>query len=1099
MWSGENNAKSQGLGPQAIRATAGPLALILSTQVTSIVLSRTVTAQGAFMDNLIKTGEDIVEQGLVQSLVRDAFDPAAWKIIAVYMVVQLLLMKFMPGEVYEGPTSPKGNRPIYVDNCFRCYVASFVLFFAGVHQGLFNGGIAFDYFPQLVASMNIFALGFCAMLYVKGAVAPSSTDSGFSGNPVFDFYWGSELYPRILGWDLKVFTNCRYGMTGWALLCTSFAFAQSERNDGIATNSIVISALLQVIYLAKFHIWERGYMFTIDIMHDRAGYYICWGCLVWVPALYTAHTGFLVNHPYQFSTAAAVAQGVFGVLSIWLNYSVDLERQNFRAADGKIKIWGKPAEYIVANYTTDDGKKHSSMLLHSGWWGLGRKINYTFELCAAFSWSMIWAHPDYLVPWFYFVFLFVLLVDRASRDDARCASKYGAKWEEYKAKVVGAALFRFAVRGMSKPGHAEDPAQSSSAYATRMPLPGAAGVSAVLERCWLRCNQQLHVLVNPRRVRELSWFIAGFGAGSFGDEVVIVRVEHMIESRGCKLTEIVLGGDQPHTQGKPGPVKRLSSPYRGVSFHSCTQRWRGRIKHGSKSEHLGYYTSDLEAAKAYNIAARGIHGINAQVNEGVEIVSEGTEFVRSQVLTTDRVAYSGQTNVSGDASGNATQRVKRERSESTVAAPSTSSSANRPGKRPRLVKRESDSSLTTVDMQDQQFHLSEHPAATIDPGLEQHDASVSCSAERSLEETAADWEDAFVKLWLDPSPTPDFDQVFDQAQKSCHNEAVLPGTYEDERQAPAQAPPPGQSQLQQQHQKQEEQQSRTELFEECKNDERNTLVDAKTGSSNTNVEPSAPPPEPLESQEQLQGATMAKLETTDASAPPRAKAAITVGQAQTFIPEAQVLANYQELGITHSDMQSDSFPNLTTAEVVAVPEGLFFASEELAVLDAQVVPALPLYDDDAVDHFPNQQLPQGSTEGGQLAVLEKPSNGAMPVLENPFSKAKLRRDAMKKGVKSSDPILRTKEEIYNFFQMLNSPPTVLLDVEGYHTETRTSTDGKGNTTTTTRKVTDFRCDVNISEFVYPFGKITVKKSKKSKSHEGPVTVEEMEQERAHPA
>jgi hypothetical protein len=34
---------------------------------------------------------------------------------------------------------------------------------------------------------------------------------------------------------------------------------------------------------AQFFMWEMGYMSTIDIMHDRAGYYICWGCLVWVP------------------------------------------------------------------------------------------------------------------------------------------------------------------------------------------------------------------------------------------------------------------------------------------------------------------------------------------------------------------------------------------------------------------------------------------------------------------------------------------------------------------------------------------------------------------------------------------------------------------------------------------------------------------------------------------------------------------------------------------------------------------------------------------------------------------------------------------------
>lgn len=29
---------------------------------------------------------------------------------------------------------------------------------------------------------------------------------------------GTELYPRIFGWDVKVFTNCRFGMMFWALV-----------------------------------------------------------------------------------------------------------------------------------------------------------------------------------------------------------------------------------------------------------------------------------------------------------------------------------------------------------------------------------------------------------------------------------------------------------------------------------------------------------------------------------------------------------------------------------------------------------------------------------------------------------------------------------------------------------------------------------------------------------------------------------------------------------------------------------------------------------------------------------------------------------------
>ncbi len=35
----------------------------------------------------------------------------------------------------------------------------------------------------------------------------------------------------------------------------------------------------------KFFYWETGYFNTIDITMDRAGYYLCWGCLVWVQVI----------------------------------------------------------------------------------------------------------------------------------------------------------------------------------------------------------------------------------------------------------------------------------------------------------------------------------------------------------------------------------------------------------------------------------------------------------------------------------------------------------------------------------------------------------------------------------------------------------------------------------------------------------------------------------------------------------------------------------------------------------------------------------------------------------------------------------------------
>lgn len=50
----------------------------------------------------------------------------------------------------------------------------------------------------------------------------------------------------------------------------------------------------------------------MDIQHDRAGYYICWGCLVWLPIVYTSQTYYLVEHPHNLGaigTALNLAAG----------------------------------------------------------------------------------------------------------------------------------------------------------------------------------------------------------------------------------------------------------------------------------------------------------------------------------------------------------------------------------------------------------------------------------------------------------------------------------------------------------------------------------------------------------------------------------------------------------------------------------------------------------------------------------------------------------------------------------------------------------------------------------------------------------------------
>lgn len=57
-----------------------------------------------------------------------------------------------------------------------------------------------------------------------------------------------------------------------------------------------------------------------------------------------------------------------------------------------------------------------------------------------------------------------------------------------------------------------------------------------------------------------------------------------------------------------------SSIYKGVSFHKIWRKWQVRIKGDGKRTHIGYFTDEVEAAKAYDTAAKTLFGEFANLN-----------------------------------------------------------------------------------------------------------------------------------------------------------------------------------------------------------------------------------------------------------------------------------------------------------------------------------------------------------------------------------------------------------------------------------------------------------------------------------------------------
>ncbi|KCV70446.1 hypothetical protein H696_02788 [Fonticula alba] len=427
-----------------IHRTVAPLFLMLATLLWVPFCIHTVTQLDGSYARLI---EFIASEGLVNAYRKCyvAPDATTYGILIVFSVFQLVLMFALPGRRVAGPESEGGFTPIYRANGVAAYLVTCISLVAVHFSGLFDVSRVYDQLPQIFSLTVPGIFVFCLLLYVKGALLPSNRhssklapgednpDFGLSGNPILDFYAGTELYPYIGPLNLKFYTNCRWGMMTWPTLIIVYAIKQYTML-GHLSNPMIMSVTIQLVYLFKFFHWEMGYMATLDIMHDRLGYYICWGIFCLVPSLYTLCTNYLVNHPYEISNLTCFLGTVFGISLVALEYHIDMERVHFRNAKGKDKIWGRLPRHVVAKYIAADGTERTSLLLADGFWGLSRHINYAFEIAMTFVWTVPFQF-NHIMPYSYVIFLTGLLLHRLYRDEVRCSQKYGEHYEEYRRLV----------------------------------------------------------------------------------------------------------------------------------------------------------------------------------------------------------------------------------------------------------------------------------------------------------------------------------------------------------------------------------------------------------------------------------------------------------------------------------------------------------------------------------------------------------------------------------------------------------------------------------------------------------------------------------------
>jgi hypothetical protein len=113
---------------------------------------------------------------------------------------------------------------------------------------------------------------------------------------MYDYFMGTQLNPRVGRFDFKLFCEARPGLVLWVLINFSIAAKQWQVHHTVSTPMMLV-CLFQFFYIMDYFFHEEAILTTWDIKHERFGWMLCFGDLVWVPFTYSLQAQYLLSHP----------------------------------------------------------------------------------------------------------------------------------------------------------------------------------------------------------------------------------------------------------------------------------------------------------------------------------------------------------------------------------------------------------------------------------------------------------------------------------------------------------------------------------------------------------------------------------------------------------------------------------------------------------------------------------------------------------------------------------------------------------------------------------------------------------------------------------
>jgi delta14-sterol reductase len=344
----------------------------------------------------------------------------AW-LLGIDLAVFLLHVS-LPGRWVVGYARDAHDRPLrYRLNGLPVFVAVTAGYVILAGSGVVPWDALYTHrWPMLGAA---FATG---VVFTAAIVLPAPAVTGRSLPS--DLFLGRLENPRWLGGrvDAKMLLYL-IGATLLELLLVSFAAHHVLAHRADPSPGVLLYGALFTFFLVEYLFFERVHLYTYDLVAERVGFKLGWGCLVFYPFFYGVGLWFAADRPNPHSSAGWLGASAACFFAGWtLARGANLQKYRFKTQPRRT-TFGPLSQRAIS-----DGERR---VLVGGFWGISRHVNYLGELLMATGLTLSLGYPGAFVPWLYPLYYVVLLVPRQLDDDRRCADKYGALWVQYRRAV----------------------------------------------------------------------------------------------------------------------------------------------------------------------------------------------------------------------------------------------------------------------------------------------------------------------------------------------------------------------------------------------------------------------------------------------------------------------------------------------------------------------------------------------------------------------------------------------------------------------------------------------------------------------------------------